>query len=46
MATDPMMIRQTARLISDDLGGRVQVAADVRLSFNGRTSRQSPIPKS
>jgi hypothetical protein len=45
MATDPMMIRQTARLISDDLGGRVQVAADVRLSFNGRTSRQFTDPE-
>ena len=45
MATDPVMIRQTARLIADDLGGRVEVAADVRLSFNGRTSRQFTDPE-
>ncbi|MGH8944220.1 MAG: HTTM domain-containing protein [Acidimicrobiia bacterium] len=45
MATDPVMIRQTARLIADDLGGRVEVAADVRLSFNGRVSRQFTDPE-
>ena len=45
MATDPVMIRQTARLIADDLGGGVEVAADVRLSFNGRTSRQFTDPE-
>jgi len=45
MATDPVMIRQTARLIADDLGGKVDVAADVRLSFNGRTSRQFTDPE-
>jgi vitamin K-dependent gamma-carboxylase len=44
MATDPVMIRQTARLIADDLGGRVEVAADVRLSFNGRMSKQFTDP--
>jgi len=44
MATDPVMIRQTARLIADDLGGQVEVAADVRLSFNGRMSRQFTDP--
>ena len=44
MATDPVMIRQTAQLIADDLGGRVEVAADVRLSFNGRMSRQFTDP--
>lgn len=38
MATDPVMIRQTARLIAEDLGGGVEVAADVRLAFNGRAS--------
>ncbi len=38
MATDPVMIRQTARLIAGDLGGGVEVAADVRLAFNGRAS--------
>jgi hypothetical protein len=38
MATDPVMIRQTAALIATDLGGAVEVAADVRLSFNGRPS--------
>ena len=45
MATDPVMIRQTARLIADDLGGGVEVAADVRLSFNGRMSRQFTDPE-
>jgi len=45
MANDPVMIRQTARLIADDLGGGVEVAADVRLSFNGRTSRQFTDPE-
>jgi vitamin K-dependent gamma-carboxylase len=45
MATDPVMIRQTARLIADDLGGRVEVAADVRLSFNGRMSRPFTDPE-
>ncbi len=38
MATDPVMIRQTAQLIADDLGNGVEVAADVRMSFNGRVS--------
>jgi vitamin K-dependent gamma-carboxylase len=45
MATDPVMIRQTARLIADDLGEKVDVAADVRLFFNGRTSRQFTDPE-
>ncbi len=45
MATDPVMIRQTARLIADDLGGHVEVAADVRLSFNGRMSQQFTDPE-
>ena len=45
MATDPVMIRQTARLIAEDCGGGVEVAADVRLSFNGRTSRQFTDPE-
>ena len=45
MATDPVMIRQTARLIADELGGGVEVAADVRLSFNGRMSRQFTEPE-
>src|SRR5688572_30326771 len=45
MATDPVMIHQTARLIADDLGGPVEVAADVRLSFNGRISRQFTDPE-
>ena len=45
MATDRVMIRLTARLIADDLGGRVDGAADVRLSFNGRTSRQFTDPE-
>ena len=44
MATDPVMIRQTARLIADELGEGVEVAADVRLSFNGRASRQFTDP--
>jgi hypothetical protein len=43
MATDPVMIKQTADLIADDLGG-VQVAADVVLSFNGRPSTQFTDP--
>ncbi len=45
MATDPVMIRQTARLIAADLGGGVEVAADVRLSFNGRANRQFTNPE-
>lgn len=44
MATDPVMIRQTAQLIAEDMGGRVEVAADVRISFNGRASRQFTDP--
>ena len=43
MATDPIMIKQTANLIAHDLGG-VQVAADVVLSFNGRSSTQFTNP--
>jgi hypothetical protein len=43
MATDPVMIKQTADLISRDLGG-VAVAADVALSFNGRPSTQFTDP--
>jgi hypothetical protein len=43
MATDPVMIRQTAGLIADDIGD-VEVAADVRLSFNGRASSQFTDP--
>lgn len=37
MATDPVMIQQTAALVSADNGGAA-VSADVRLSFNGRPS--------
>ncbi|HET7847009.1 MAG TPA: HTTM domain-containing protein [Acidimicrobiia bacterium] len=43
MATDPIMIKQVADLISEDLGG-AQVAADVVLSFNGRISIQYTDP--
>lgn len=43
MATDPMMIKETADLIARDLGG-VEVAADVVLSFNGRPSAQFTDP--
>ncbi|HEX2420889.1 MAG TPA: HTTM domain-containing protein [Acidimicrobiia bacterium] len=45
MATDPVIIRQTARLIAHDLGGGVEVAADVRLSLNGRMNRQFTDPE-
>jgi hypothetical protein len=38
MSTDPVMIQQAAELISAELGG-IPVAADARLSFNGRLSR-------
>jgi hypothetical protein len=38
MASDPVMIRQTALLIAEDLGGEVEVGADVRVSFNGLMS--------
>ena len=38
MSTDPVMIQQTAELISAEVGG-LPVAADARLSFNGRLSR-------
>jgi hypothetical protein len=44
MATDPVMIRQTADLVASDIGGGVEVAADVSLSFNGRTSQQFTDP--
>jgi hypothetical protein len=44
MATDPVMIRQTAGLVAAQIGGGVGVAADVRLSFNGRASRQFTNP--
>lgn len=37
MATDPVMIQQTAALVSADHGGAA-VSADVWLSFNGRPS--------
>ncbi len=43
MATDPVMIRQTAELIASDLNG-VEVAADVSVSFNGRPSSQFTDP--
>ncbi len=43
MATDPIMIKETADLIAQDLGG-VEVAADVVLSFNGRPSTQFTNP--
>jgi len=43
MATDPVMIRQTAELIAADIGG-VTVAADVKLAFNGRRSTQLTDP--
>jgi hypothetical protein len=43
MATDPVMIRQTAQLLSADLGG-VEVAADVKLAFNGRPATQFTDP--
>ncbi len=45
MATDPVMIRQTAQLIAVDFGGGVEVSADVRLSFNGRVNRQFTDPE-
>jgi hypothetical protein len=45
MATDPVMIRQAAALVAEDIGGRVRVAADVRLSFNGRPSQQFTNPE-
>jgi hypothetical protein len=38
------MIRQTAGLVAAQIGGGVGVAADVRLSFNGRASRQFTNP--
>lgn len=38
MATDPALIQQTARMIAVDLGA--SVAADARISFNGRPNRQ------
>lgn len=44
MATDPIMIKETADLIAHDLGG-VEVAADVVLSFNGRASTQYTNPR-
>jgi hypothetical protein len=44
LATDPTMIRQTAELIALDLGP-VDVAADVKLAFNGRPSTQFTDPK-
>lgn len=43
MATDPVMIKQTADLIANDLGD-VEVVADVVLSFNGRPSIQFTDP--
>jgi hypothetical protein len=43
MATDPIMIKQVAELISEDLGG-ARVTADVVLSFNGRMSTQYTDP--
>jgi hypothetical protein len=43
MATDPIMIKETAGLVARDLGG-VEVAADVVLSFNGRPSTQFTNP--
>nr|MDP9493776.1 HTTM domain-containing protein [Actinomycetota bacterium] len=43
MATDPIMIKQIADQIAEDLGG-VEVAADVVLSFNGRPSTQYTNP--
>jgi hypothetical protein len=43
MATDPIMIKETADLIARDLGG-VEVAADVVLAFNGRPSAQFTDP--
>ncbi len=42
MATDSRLIEQTAKLIADDLD--VTVAADVKLSFNGRPSAQYTDP--
>jgi hypothetical protein len=44
MATDPVMIRQTAGLVAAELGGDVEVAADVRLSCNGRVNCQFTDP--
>jgi hypothetical protein len=43
LATDPVLIRQTAELIARDLGA-VDVAADVKLAFNGRISTQFTDP--
>jgi hypothetical protein len=45
MATDPVMIRQAATLVAADIGGPVRVAADVRLSFNGRPNQQFTNPE-
>jgi hypothetical protein len=45
MATDPVMIRQTAELVATEIGGGVGVAADVKLSFNGRLNQQFTNPE-
>jgi hypothetical protein len=45
MATDPVMIRQAAALVARDIGGGARVAADVRLSYNGRPNQQFTDPE-
>jgi hypothetical protein len=45
MATDPVMIRQAAALVASEVGGGVRVAADVRVSFNGRPNQQFTDPE-
>jgi vitamin K-dependent gamma-carboxylase len=44
MPTDPVMIRQTAQLIADDIGG-VEVSARILMTLNGRPSAPLTDPK-
>ena len=46
MATDPVMIRQTARLIADDLGGESMSPLMCGSPSTGEPAGNSPIPKS
>jgi hypothetical protein len=43
MATDPVMLRQAAQLVADQIG-EVQVSAVVTMSFNGRRSAAASDP--
>lgn len=43
MATDPVMLRQAARLVADQIG-EVEVSAVVTMSFNGRRSAPASDP--